>query len=102
MTPRIVDVIVAPDTIPGLGADVDVISVRPVWDAPGITLDRPIVHGWSLTNRKLVPRLVAALRAGVVYDNATVATDVDGNTYVAATSRVLGRKLSADLKRLGY
>lgn len=65
-------------------------------------VDRPNVGGYILSNRKTAERLATAINAGVVYMNPEVRTDCNGATYVHATSRVLGRTASADLKRLGY
>lgn len=73
--------------------------VTTTWDAP---VDRPSTHGYLLTNKKVAERLVAAINAQAVYTDAEIRTDVNGATYVAATSRVLGRRASADLKRLGF
>lgn len=80
----------------------DSISVFPFWNG----VDRPQGAGWGLRNtpahNKLALRLKAALEAGVVYRSATVATDVNGKTYVATQGHILGRTLNADLKRLGF
>lgn len=67
---------------------------------PGV--DRPTTGGIAVSNAKLAARLAAAINAGVVYTDARVATDVNGKTYVAARSMVLGRRLNADLRRLGF
>ena len=53
--------------------------------------------------RHLANRLVAAINAGAVYSNPKIVRDCFGGTYVAADSvRMLGRTLSADLRRIGY
>lgn len=66
-------------------------------------VERPEVHSISCgQNQKLAQRLADAIASGKVYTDAEVKVDVDGNTYVAATSRVMGRHLNADLKRLGF
>ena len=65
-------------------------------------VDRPTVGGYILSNRKTADRLAAAINAGAVYVDPQIRTDAYGQTYVQATSRVLGRTASADLKRLGY
>jgi hypothetical protein len=64
-------------------------------------VDRPRTYGISVTKRN-APRLVRAINAGVVFTDARVATDVDGKTYVAATSQVHTRYINVDLTRLGY
>lgn len=73
--------------------------VRPVW----ADVDRPITSGWEVPSRALADRLERAILAGAVHADAKVATDINGQTYVAAnSSRVLGRRMNADLKRLGF
>lgn len=78
------------------------ITVHAVWSG----VDRPDVGGYALPDtargHRLAARLVAAMRAGVVYPNPVVKTDVDGQTYVSASATVLGRMMNADLKRLGF
>lgn len=78
------------------------ISVFPYWKG----VDRPQGAGWGLRNTprdlKLARRLKAALEAGAVYRNVTVGTDVDGNTYASTEGHILGRRLNADLTRLGF
>lgn len=87
----------------GTGPDGEpVLHVDPVWDG----VDRPTTGGWMLPDspngRRLAARLKAALLAGVVYSATEILTDVNGKTYVGARSRVLGRIMNADLKRLGF
>jgi sensor domain CHASE-containing protein len=77
---------------------VGLFTVSPVW--PGV--DRPNVGGTCVRGRKLADRLAAAWRDGAAYSAAEVRTDTSGQTYVHATSRILGRMANADLKRLGY
>ena len=69
------------------------------WNAP---VDRPQTHSFRLRNKKTAERLVNAINAQAVYADPVIKTDIYGNTYVAATSRVLGKYANADLKRLGY
>lgn len=69
---------------------------------PNAGVDRPCTYGISVRRGSLANRLVKAINAGVVMADAHIATDVHGQTYVAATCRVLGRRLNADLKRMGY
>jgi hypothetical protein len=70
----------------------------------GIELDRHDLYGWHLLpkHRKLAERLVRAVEAGVVFTPERVATDVNGNTYLVAPTKVMGRTANADLKRLGF
>lgn len=70
--------------------------------ANGDELDRRYVAGWSVPNEKLAERLVKAIHAGVVLDVNGVLTDVNGKTYLSCTSKVLGRTMNADLKRMGF
>lgn len=93
-SPRIDHVEVEPDTYGW--------AVHPVWAIDDGELDRPNTGGWVVGRRDLVDRLVAALMAGVVCEDPHVEVDVDGNTYVATTRRVLGRRMNADLRRLGF
>lgn len=73
--------------------------VSVTWDAP---VDRPYTGGYILGNKKTAERLAHAINAGAVHTDAHIATDVNGNTYVAARSLVLARRAAADLKRLGF
>lgn len=91
-TPTIIDVTVTPEpNRPGL------VGVRPFWSG----VDQPAGVGW-LCSEKIAPRLVRALRAGVVCTNPTVATSVHGHTYVECGYAVDRRHLNASLKRLGF
>ncbi len=74
------------------------IEVSPVW--PGV--DRPITHGFVVAKPALAQRLACAINAGVVYADPSIATDVNGHTYVRAECRVMGKYANADLKRLGF
>jgi hypothetical protein len=78
------------------------IHVDVTWS--GVELDRPSTGGFGLkkTHRQLAERLKRAIDAGAVYPVATVARDVNQKTYVRADSKVGGRHLNADLRRLGY
>lgn len=85
------------------------VLVQVTWSGP-TKLDRPSTFGWRLKDTprdlKLAARLVAAVNDGAVfelYDAARpVATDLHGRTYVNSTSRVYGKRMAADLRRLGY
>jgi hypothetical protein len=78
------------------------ISIFPYWNG----VDRPQGAGWGLrdtpAHRRLAQRLKKALEAGAVYYNVKAAVDINGNTYASASSRVLGRRLNADLTGLGF
>lgn len=73
------------------------VLVEPVWDG----VDRPVTFGWTVPV-KLVPRLTRALMGGAVCQNPHPMTDVNGQTYMTYTNAVMGRYMSADLKRLGF
>lgn len=77
-------------------------ELRVVTEWAGV--DRPIAHTFSLTATKisLAGRLVAAIKAGVVFTNPRVMVDVRGQTYVSHGITVIGRTMDADLKRLGF
>ncbi len=73
--------------------------VTPVWSG----VDRPDSASWSTgKNRALAGRLAQAMKAGVVFENPSIMTDVNGKTFVSALSLVRGRALNADLRRLGF
>lgn len=79
--------------------DVHAYRVSVTWSGG---VDRPCVGGYILRNKRTAERLAAAINAGAVYTDAEVRTDVNGATYVNASSRVLGRTAAADLARLGF
>lgn len=92
-TPTITGIIVRQD-----GSD---LSVWPVWTAPGIEGDLNR-SGYAVKDRKMADRLAKAIMAGAVYYDESVKYDVNGDPYVSASSRVLGRTMNADLRRLGF
>lgn len=72
-----------------------------------IAVDRLFIQGWSLgkTSKKtlaLASRLINALRAGMVFEPYEVKRDVYGRTYISAMTKIRGRYLNADLRRLGF
>ena len=72
----------------------------------GSDADLDVAMNWSLgapttRHRKLAERLVAAIEAQVVFKNPTVKQG-KAHTYVSCESAVYGRRLNADLKRLGF
>jgi hypothetical protein len=85
-----------------ISTDHEGIHVVVTWE--GAPLDRPSTGGFCLkpTHMALAKRLVKAIEAGVVYRTPSIERDVYGQTYVRAGCRVLGRRLNADLLRLGY
>lgn len=97
--PRMVDVKVERDE--RLNAEMpghDFWSVHPIW----ADVDRPDTGGWAVNGEKLARRLERAVRAGVAIGPAAVRTDVNGQTYVNAPHRVMGKYMNADLRRLGF
>lgn len=80
----------------------DRLVVGPVWKG----VDRPYTGGVGLPNspsgRALAQRLKKAIEAGVAFKPEGVQTDANGKTYVVAHAGVIGRRLSADLRRLGF
>ena len=66
--------------------------------------DREDVYAWALSRKDgvLASRLARAVRDGVVLTNPVKKTDVNGKTYISVDSQILGRRMNADLKRLGY
>jgi hypothetical protein len=81
------------------GVDGD-IHIFPRWEG----VDRPETGGWAVGPQRaiLAKRLAAAINAGVVCTNPVVKTDVNGKTYVSHDHGVMGRRMNADLKRLGF
>jgi len=71
---------------------------------PFAEVDRIEGMGWIVDpkNKKLIKRLMTAIEAGVVYTNLKIKKDVYNKTYVSGEIQVGGRKLNADLKRLGF
>ena len=75
-------------------------TVWAVWE--GEKVDRP--RSYAIVARKfpLAQRLARAIDAGAVFSDPVINTDIEGNTYVHARSKVMAKYLNADLKRLGY
>lgn len=74
---------------------------------PNAGVDRSQASAWELgaataANRALAERMKTAIEAGAVYSNHSIKQDVYGQTYVSASGHLLGRRLNADLKALGY
>lgn len=67
-------------------------------------VDRLHIAGWGVgKNPKLATRLARAVAAGVVLKNASIKHDIHGKRYVSADqTTVMGRRMNADLKRLGF
>lgn len=66
-------------------------------------LDRRDVYGWSVgSDRRLAERLVAAIHAGKALTVEGVGRDTGGKTYLRTRAHVLGRRMAADLKGLGF
>jgi hypothetical protein len=75
------------------------ISVTAMWKG----VDRPIGFCWSVgENQMLANRLKNAVESGAVFCDLEVRTNKFGETYVSATNLILGRKMNANLKHLGY
>ena len=73
-------------------------TVHPIW----ANVDRPNVGGWGHIPYPLAVRLKAALEAGVALGTTEVRTDIYGETYVNAEHLVSGKRMNADLNRLGF
>lgn len=97
IAPTIADVEIKPEG--GVaGGEISGFYVDPVWTG----VDRPKTGGYLVRERALAERLKRAMLAGAVYYDAEVREDVNGQTFVATRSRVLGRMVNADLRRLGF
>lgn len=73
----------------------------------GEVIDRPECGGISVGKpspkaEMLARRVSAALRAQKLFGPAELATDIFGKTYVRADCRVIGRRLNADLIKIGF
>ena len=86
-------------------------DVRVTTDVGGIHVavttkvtDRDDVYAWAIPSKHdaLASRLARAVRDGAALTNPVVKTDVNGKTYISVDSQILGRRMNADLKRLGY
>lgn len=79
-----------------------------VYALPTLGLDRDHVFGWSVgvagskKSEALAARLRAAILAGAAFGAADIRTDVKGRTYLSANSPIMGRRMNADLARLGF
>jgi len=68
----------------------------------GVEVDRTELMGYSVGNLALARRLAHAIKAGKVFGPASIATDIAGRTYVRTDACVIGRRMNADLRRLGF
>lgn len=78
----------------------DYFTIMPIWKG----VDRPCVGGITVptTMAKVKDRIVKAMQVGAFWSAAEIKTDVNGKTYVCATSRVYMKRANADLKKIGY
>lgn len=69
-----------------------------------IAVDRRDLAAWTVPASKpqLAERLKKAVLAGKAITDGHVETDRTGKTYIVTTSKVWGRRLHADLTRLGF
>lgn len=70
--------------------------------ATDVDVDHKCVYTWVASNLPVAHRLAKAITAGVVLYDAYLETDDNGQTFVGAHSKVLGRMMNADLRRLGF
>ena len=74
---------------------------------PVLGVDRQQVHAWGLgapsaRTRKLAERMKAAILSGAVFQFSEERRDVNGKSYISSSARLMGRRLNADLKALGF
>jgi hypothetical protein len=88
---------VVSSNIPGMDT---MLHVQPVWRG----VDRCRIGGVLLAAKDTAKaqRLQRCMESGAAFDFVGIATDVAGQTFVHYNSRVYGRHLNADLKKLGY
>ena len=86
--------------IPADGDMPEHLSVHAIWTG----VDRFDVGGWTVGKNDVVlaERLQRAIIAGAAFCDIQILTDKNGQTYVGATSVILGRKMNADLRKLGF
>lgn len=73
--------------------------------ADDASLDRTHCAAWSVgpSHRNLAERLKRAVDAGAVLKGGERRTDIHGKTYWSVNqTAVMGRRMNADLKRLGF
>lgn len=73
-------------------------DVTPIWSG----VDRPITSGWCVTSKSVAERLRRAVMAGAAIADVRLATDLNGNTYVANRHVVSAKRANADLRALGF
>jgi hypothetical protein len=79
--------------------DREYILVSPIWRG----VDRVNTSGTSCgLNQALAERLKRAIEAGAAYPPVEVCVDVNGQTYIRTDHNVMGRRINADLRRLGF
>lgn len=76
--------------------------VSTTWASSLPNLDRYDGIGYLCSSKRNAERLCRAINAGAVFADPRIAFDIYGAAYVATTSRVMGKYMNADLKRLGY
>lgn len=74
--------------------------IEPQWSG----VDRPTTGGMAvgIKDRVLAERLQKAIISGAAFCKVERLVDRQGKSYIEATWLVRGRRLNADLKRLGY
>ena len=74
--------------------------VTPIWNG----VDRTNVGGWGvgLKDQVLAERLQRAIISGAAFQQILYTKDVNGKTYICATSGIYAKHLSAELRKLGY
>ena len=84
-----------------LSEDPQYMTVYFSWTTDAGPIDRPISQGMSCLPRH-VPRLIRAFLEGALFDNPTLAQDINMRWYVAGRCKVYGKVINRDLTRLGY
>jgi len=77
------------------------VSVTVEWSSPDIKLDRPNVGGW-IVSPKYVSRLSACINAQKAYEKIQLCKDVNGKSYINATSAIYARHMNKSLRELGF
>jgi hypothetical protein len=67
----------------------------------GALLDRPHTYGMTCIDRN-APRLVRAFMEGALFPTPYLSFDINQRSYIAGGCAVYGKRINADLTRLGY
>jgi hypothetical protein len=75
-----------------------------VWaDVVTPVVDRPTTYGITVRSAALAGRIAACIDDQKAFGPAAeLRADINGQTYISHSAKILGRTANADLRRLGY